>query len=466
MSSTPVPRPTPVRNDRTHFLYIAVIVAVLLGIGVGFLFPDFAVELKPLGTGFVNLIKMMISPIIFCTLVLGIGSVRRAASVGKVGGLALAYFLVMSTVALAIGLVVGNLVRPGSGLNLTDKLRASGQAQATAGHEGTADFLLGIIPKTLFSSLTEGEVLQTVFVALLVGFALQAMGAKGQPVLTGIGHLQRLVFKVLSMIMWATPVGAFGAIAAVVGATGWDALVSLFKIMAAFYITCLIFVIVVLGTILRAVTGVSIFQLLRYLGREFLLIVSTSSSETALPRLIGKMEHLGVAKQVVGITVPTGYSFNLDGTAIYLTMASLYIAEAMNQPFSLGQQISLLLFMIIASKGAAGVTGAGLATLAGGLQSHRPELVDGVGLIVGIDRFMSEARALTNFAGNAVATVLVGHWVGQFDQAQARQVFAGEDPFDEAAFAAGDTHAGDVPGEGDVPSEAVQERANQTTTIS
>jgi len=446
MSSPNETRPTPVRNDRTHFLYIAVIVAVALGIGVGFLFPDFAVELKPLGTGFVNLIKMMISPIIFCTLVLGIGSVRQAASVGKVGGLALGYFLVMSTVALAIGLVVGNLVQPGSGLNLTDNLRETGQKQAeTAVHEGTADFLLGIIPKTIFSSLTEGTVLQTVFVALLVGFALQSMGSKGQPILNGIGHLQRLVFKILSMIMWVTPIGAFGAIAAVVGDTGWDALVSLFKIMAAFYITCLIFVIVVLGTILRAVTGVSIFQLLRYLGREFLLIVSTSSSETALPRLIGKMEHLGVQKQVVGITVPTGYSFNLDGTAIYLTMASLFIAEAMDQPFSLGQQISLLLFMIIASKGAAGVTGAGLATLAGGLQSHRPELVDGIGLIVGIDRFMSEARALTNFAGNAVATILVGHWVGQFDKAQAKQVFAGEDPFDEAAFAAGDTHAGDVP---------------------
>jgi len=193
------------------------------------------------------------------------------------------------------------------------------------------------------------------------------------------------------------------------------------------------------------VTGLSIFQLLRYLGREFLLIVSSSSSETALPRLIGKMEHLGVGKSVVGITVPTGYSFNLDGTAIYLTMASLFIAEAMNEPFSLGQQVSLLLFMILASKGATGVTGAGLATLAGGLRSHRPDLVDGVGLIVGIDRFMSEARALTNFAGNAVATVLVGHWVGEFDKEQARQVFAGEDPFDEAAFAAGDTHAGDVP---------------------
>jgi aerobic C4-dicarboxylate transport protein len=388
---------------------------------------------------------MLISPIIFCTLVLGIGSVRQAASVGKVGGLALVYFLVMSTVALAIGLVVGNIVQPGAGLDLTDKLRKTGQAQAAGAHASTTDFLLGIIPKTLLSSLTEGQVLQTVLVALLVGFALQAMGAKGQPVLTGIGHIQRLVFKVLSMIMWTAPIGAFGAIAAVVGATGWDALVSLGKIMLAFYITCLLFVIVVLGTILRLTTGLSIFQLLRYLGREFLLIVSSSSSETALPRLIGKMEHLGVDKSVVGITVPTGYSFNLDGTAIYLTMASLFIAEAMNQPFSIGQQISLLLFMIVASKGAAGVTGAGLATLAGGLQSHRPELLDGVGLIVGIDRFMSEARALTNFAGNAVATVLVGHWVGEFDKEQARQVFAGNDPFDEVAFAAGDTHAGDVP---------------------
>lgn len=438
-------RPTPVRNDRTHFLYIAVIVAVLLGIGVGLVFPDAGVELKPLGTGFVALIKMMISPVIFCTLVLGIGSVRQAASVGKVGGLALGYFLVMSTVALGIGLVVGNLVQPGSGLQLTDKARAAGQAAAGAEAEGTTEFLLGIIPTTMISSVTSGEVLQTVFVALLVGFAVQAMGDKGRPILAGIEHLQRLVFKVLAMIMWAAPIGAFGAIAAVVGATGTDALVSLAKIMLAFYATCLIFVLLVLGSLLRAVTGISIFSLLRYLAREFLLIVSTSSSETALPRLIGKMEHLGVEKQVVGITVPTGYSFNLDGTAIYLTMASLFIAEAMGQPFSIGQQISLLLFMIVASKGAAGVTGAGLATLAGGLQSHRPDLVDGVGLIVGIDRFMSEARALTNFAGNSVATVLIGHWVGQLDKSQARQVLAGEDPFDEVAFAAGDTHAGDVP---------------------
>jgi aerobic C4-dicarboxylate transport protein len=428
-------------KDRTHYLYMAVIAAVVLGIAIGFLFPDFAVDLKPLGDGFVSLIKMMISPIIFCTLVLGIGSVRQAASVGKVGGLALGYFLAMSTVALAIGLVVGNLVHPGSGLQITASTSAAAREQAAEGHAGsTADFLLGIIPTTLFSSLTAGDVLQVVFVALLVGFAIQALGERGVPILSGIAHLQRLVFKILAMVMWVAPIGAFGAMAAVIGETGTDALKALGLIMFAFYATCLIFVVGVLGTILRVVAGVSIFSLLRYLGREYLLIVSTSSSETALPRLIGKMEHLGVEQQVVGITVPTGYSFNLDGTAIYLTMASLFIAEALDKPFTLGQQISLLAFMIIASKGAAGVTGAGLATLAGGLQSHRPELVEGVGLIVGIDRFMSEARALTNFTGNAVATVLVGKWTGQLDSAQAERVLSGQDPFDEAAFAAGDPH--------------------------
>ncbi|MEV7833988.1 cation:dicarboxylase symporter family transporter [Streptomyces subrutilus] len=438
------------RRDRTHYLYIAVIAAVLLGIAVGFAAPGVAVELKPLGTGFVNLIKMMISPVIFCTIVLGIGSVRKAAKVGAVGGLALGYFMVMSTVALAIGLLVGNLLEPGSGLHLTEAARSAGEAQAEAGGaESTSEFLLGIIPTTLVSAFTGGEVLQTLLVALLCGFALQAMGAAGEPLLRGIGHVQKLVFRVLAMIMWAAPVGAFGAIAAVVGATGIDALKSLAVIMIGFYATCLLFVFVVLGTLLRACTGVSVFALLRYLGREFLLILSTSSSESALPRLIAKMEHLGVSRPVTGITVPTGYSFNLDGTAIYLTMSSLFIAEAMGKPLAIGEQISLLLFMIIASKGAAGVTGAGLATLAGGLQSHRPELVDGVGLIVGIDRFMSEARALTNFAGNAVATVLIGTWTKEFDQARATEVLAGRLPFDETTLL-DDGHgtAGDKPGSG------------------
>ncbi|WP_392543611.1 cation:dicarboxylate symporter family transporter [Oryzobacter telluris] len=432
--TTPGGHAAPPKRDRTHFLYIAVIVAMLAGIFVGFVFPEFGKELKPLGTFFVNLIKMMIGPIIFVTIVLGIGSVKRAAQVGKVGGLALGYFLGMSTVALAIGLIVGNFVKPGAGLNLTDELAKSGQAAVSSEAETTTEFILGLVPDTLVSALTSGSVLQALLVALLVGFALQKMGPAGEPILRGIKHVEKLVFRLMAMIMWLAPVAAFGAMAAVVGATGIDALKSLGLIMVAFYATCAIFVFGVLGTLLRVVAGMNVWSLFRYLAREFLLILSTSSSESALPRLIAKMEHLGVSRPVVGITVPTGYSFNLDGTAIYLTMASLFIAEALDKPFSIGQQISLLVFMIIASKGAAGVTGAGLATLAGGLQSHRPDLVDGVGFIVGIDRMMSEARALTNFAGNAIATVLIGTWVGEIDKEQWQAVLAGERPFDEATM--------------------------------
>jgi aerobic C4-dicarboxylate transport protein len=427
----------PSRRDRTHWLYVAVIVAVLLGIAVGLVFPDFATELKWLGTAFVDLIKMLIAPVIFCTIVLGIGSIRKATQVGKVGGLALGYFLVMSTVALAIGLVVGNVLHPGDGLQLTQAMKDAGQTYATPtadAPEGATGFVLSLIPTTLVSSLTSGSVLQALVVALLVGFAIQAMGTAGEPLLRGVGHLQRLVFRVLAMVMWVAPIGAFGAIAAVVGATGVDALKSLAVLMIGFYLTCAVFVFVVLGTILRLVVGINVFSLLRYLGREFLLIVSSSSSETALPRLIAKMEHIGVSKPVAGIVVPTGYSFNLDGTAIYLTMASLFIAEALGEPLSIGQQIGLLVFMIIASKGAAGVSGAGLATLAGGLSSHRPELLDGVGLIVGIDRFMSEARAVTNFSGNAVATMLVATWTKELDREQMTAVLAGQRPFDESTM--------------------------------
>ena len=422
------------KKDRSHYLYMAVIAAVIAGIAVGILAPEVGKALKPLGTGFVSLIKMMISPVIFCTIVLGIGSIRQAAKVGKVGGLALLYFIVMSTVALIIGLLVGNLLQPGASLQLTDAARAAGEEAAGGEHQTTTEFLLGIIPTTLVSPLVGELVLQTLFVALLVGFAVQGLGQSGQAILRGVKYFERLVFRVLSMIMWLAPIGAFGAIAAVVGETGWTALVSLGQLMLAFYITCLIFILVVLGLILRFGAGMNIFALMRYLAREYLLIVSTSSSEVALPRLVAKMEHLGVSRPVVGIVVPTGYSFNLDGTAIYLTMASLFIAEAMGKPLSISEQISLLLFMMIASKGAAGVTGAGLAVLTGGLQSHRPDLVDGVGLVVGIDRFMSEARAVTNFSGNAVATVLMGSWVGEFDSDQAKRVLSGEDPFDEATM--------------------------------
>ena len=370
-TSNTAPAAPAAKRDRTHYLYIAVIAAVAAGIAVGLIAPDFAVELKPIGTGFVNLIKMMISPIIFCTIVLGIGSVRKAAKVGAVGGIALGYFVVMSFVALAIGLVVGNILEPGTGLAVTDAIKDAGQGQVTEA-KNTEEFLLGIIPTTIVSAFTGGEVLQTLLVALLAGFALQAMGSSGAPILRGVEHIQRLVFRILAMVMWAAPIGAFGAMAAVTGSAGLDALKSLAVLMLGFYVTCFLFVFIVLGTMLRIVAGLNILMLFKYLGREFLLILSTSSSESALPRLIAKMEHLGVSKPVVGITVPTGYSFNLDGTMIYMTMASLFIADAMGTPMSVSEQIPLLLFLLVASKGAAGVTGAGLATLAGGLASHKP----------------------------------------------------------------------------------------------
>ncbi|MDF0528405.1 cation:dicarboxylase symporter family transporter [Tsukamurella sp. 8F] len=421
------------RRDRTHLLYIAVIAAVVAGVILGLLAPGVGKGLKPLGDIFVDLIKMMIAPVIFCTIVLGIGSVRKAASVGRVGGLALLYFIVMSTFALGIGILVGNIVKPGTGLNV---IAGSGAKYAAEAHEagGTWDFVRSIVPDTLFSSVTSGSVLQALFVALLVGFGLQALGDAGEPIVRGIALVQRLVFRVLVMILWLAPIGAFGAIAAVVGSTGFKAVEQLGLLMLAFYVTCILFVFVVLGIVLKLVTGVSVFKLARYLAREYLLIVATSSSESALPRLIAKMEHAGVEKTTVGLVVPTGYSFNLDGTAIYLTMASLFVADAMGNPLSYAEQFSLLLFMMIASKGAAGVTGAGLATLAGGLQAHRPDLLDGVSVVVGIDRFMSEARALTNFSGNAIATLVIGKWTHSVDLDKTRRVLDGEDPFDEATM--------------------------------
>ncbi len=408
------------KKDRTHWLYIMVIASVILGAAVGLLFPEFGKSLKPLGDGFVSLIKMMIGPVIFCTIVLGIGSIAKAATVGKVGGLALLYFMAMSTFALGLGLVVGNLIHPGEGLALTPYDPDAAQADL----DPTVAFLLDIIPGSV-------PVLPVLFVALLVGFALQAMGESGAPLLKGLTLIQGVVFRILMMIMWIAPIGAFGAIAAVVGSTGWSAIGAMALLMGAFYATCIVFIVVVLGTLLRLVTGVNIFRLMKYLGREYLLIFATSSSESALPRLIAKMEHAGVHKSVVGVTVPTGYSFNLDGTAIYLTMAALFVSNAMGLEMSLGEQIGLLVFMIIASKGAAGVTGAGLATLAAGLQAHQPQLLGGMGVIVGIDKFMSEARALTNFTGNAVATMLIGKWVGEFDPVKADNVLSGRDAFDE-----------------------------------
>ena len=430
-SGPQIPEPKNKPRDRTHWLYIAVIIAVVGGILFGLLAPAAAKEWKVVGTLFVSLIKMMISPVIFCTIVLGIGSVRAAATVGKAGAMALAYFLTMSTFALAIGLVVGNIIQPGHGLTITPGggKKFAEQAEHSG---GTMDFIAGIIPETLFCALVSGSVLQTLFVALLVGFGIQRMGKAGEPLLAGIAHLQKLVFRILTMVLWVAPVGAFGAIAGVVGESGSKAVGEMLKLMGAFYLTCVLFIVFVLGGVLWIVTRTNIFKLMKYLAREYLLIVATSSSESALPNLMAKMEHVGVDKSTVGVVVPTGYSFNLDGTAIYLTMSAIFIADAMNMPMSLGEQIGLLLFMIVPSKGAAGVSGAGLATLAGGLQAHRPELLDGV--IVGIDRFMSEARALTNFSGNAVATLLVGKWTKSVDLDRTRYVLEGGDPFDYATM--------------------------------
>jgi aerobic C4-dicarboxylate transport protein len=450
------------KKDHTHWLYILVIVGVVAGIVVGLLAPHVAESLGVLGELFVKLIKMMIIPVIFCTVVLGIGKLR-AAAVGKVGGLAVVYFLVMSTFALAIGLVVGNVIKPGTGLNISGDpakgAQLAGQAHSAG---GPMDFISDIIPSTLFSSLTEGNVLQALFIALLVGFAIQSMGPVGEPLLRGVELLQKLVFRILIGVLWTAPLGAFGAIAEVVGATGFDAVIQLGVLMLAFYLTCVIFVFGVLGSLLWLVTRVSVFKLVRYLAREYLLILATSSSESALPRLIAKMEHAGVKPATVGIVVPTGYSFNLDGTAIYLTMASLFIADALGNPLSISAQLGLLAFMMIASKGAAGVSGAGLATLAAGLQSHRPELLQGVGIIVGIDRFMSEARALTNFSGNAIATVLVGHWTDTLDRRQITQVLDGDKPFDERTMLDSD----DAEDSGDRDEKTAHERqAVRTSSV-
>ncbi|MFE5774892.1 cation:dicarboxylate symporter family transporter [Brachybacterium sp. NPDC056505] len=432
--SAPMPRQessTPKRRRVSpHFLYIAVIVAVLAGIGFGLVAPETAASFKILGDLFVSLIKMMIAPIIFCTIVLGIGSVRSAATVGRIGVLALVYFLVMSTFALAIGLVVGNILQPGQGLTIPTDGDVSKYVKDAEEAGGLADFVASIIPETLASSLTEGSVLQALLVALLVGFGIQGVGGRTAEVaLEAVEIARRVIFRVLMMILWLAPIGAFGAMSAVVGSSGVGAVWELVKLMIGFYITCIIFVVGILGLVLFAVARVNVFSLLKYLVQEFILIVATSSSESALPTLMAKMEHMGVKKSTVGIVVPTGYSFNLDGTAIYLTMASIFVADAMKMPMTIPQQIGLLVFMIIASKGAAGVSGAGLATLAGGLAAHRADLVPGVAVIVGIDRFMSEARAITNFAGNAIATVVIGTLTRTIDRERVTEVLSGRVPF-------------------------------------
>ncbi|AIN59795.1 MULTISPECIES: dicarboxylate/amino acid:cation symporter [Pseudomonas] len=398
-------------------LYVQVIVAITIGILLGHYYPETGVALKPLGDGFVKLIKMVIAPIIFCTVVSGIAGMQSMKSVGKTGGYALLYFEIVSTIALIIGLVVVNVVQPGAGMHVdVSTLNASSvAAYAAAGaQQTTVGFLLNVIPNTVVGAFANGDILQVLMFSVLFGFALHRLGSYGKPVLDLIDRFAHVMFNIINMIMKLAPIGAFGAMAFTIGQYGVGSLVQLGYLMACFYITCLLFVLVVLGGICRA-HGFSVIKLIRYIREELLIVLGTSSSESALPRMLAKMERLGAKKSVVGLVIPTGYSFNLDGTSIYLTMAAVFIAQATDTTMDITHQITLLLVLLVASKGAAGVTGSGFIVLAATLSAvgHLP--VAGLALILGIDRFMSEARALTNLIGNAVATVVVAKWVKELD---------------------------------------------------
>jgi aerobic C4-dicarboxylate transport protein len=397
-------------------LYFRVLVAIALGVVLGVVAPDLAEEMKPLGDGFIKLVKMTIAPLIFCTVVVGIAGMSSMKAVGKTGGLALLYFEVMSTVALVIGLVIVNVVNPGGGMNrvpsATD-VTTIAQYKASGLHS-TVDFLLDIIPDSFFGALARGDLLPVLLVAILFGFALHATGERGKPVLELVDRVGHVIFGIIAMIMKLAPIGAFGAMAFTIGKFGLDTLVSLGELMACFYGTCLIFIFGVLGLVARA-NGFSIFRFVAFIREELFIVLGTSSSESALPRMMTKLEKLGASKSVVGLVIPAGYSFNLDGTSIYLTMAAVFIAQATNTPLSLPQQLGLLGVLLLTSKGAAGVTGSGFVVLAAtlGAVGHVP--VAGVAIILGIDRFMSEARALTNVVGNGVATLVVARWVGELD---------------------------------------------------
>lgn len=398
-------------------LYVQVLVAITIGILLGHYYPETGVALKPLGDGFVKLIKMVIAPIIFCTVVSGIAGMQSMKSVGKTGGYALLYFEIVSTVALIIGLVVVNVVQPGAGMHVdVSTLNASSvAAYAAAGaQQTTVGFLLNIIPNTVVGAFANGDILQVLMFSVLFGFALHRLGSYGKPVLDLIDRFAHVMFNIINMIMKLAPVGAFGAMAFTIGQYGVGSLVQLSYLMICFYVTCLLFILVVLGGICRF-HGFSVLKLIRYIREELMIVLGTSSSESALPRMLAKMERLGAKKSVVGLVIPTGYSFNLDGTSIYLTMAAVFIAQATDTTMDITHQITLLLVLLIASKGAAGVTGSGFIVLAATLSAvgHLP--VAGLALILGIDRFMSEARALTNLIGNAVATVVVAKWVNELD---------------------------------------------------
>jgi aerobic C4-dicarboxylate transport protein len=411
-------------------LYVQVVIAILLGVTIGHFWPATGEALKPLSDGFIKLIKMIIAPVIFLTIVTGIAGMRDLKRVGRVALKAFAYFLFFSTLALIIGLIVANVVRPGEGLNIDpatlDSSKISGYS--VQAHEATlTGFLLDIIPDTFLSALTAGHILQTLLASILFGIALALVGDKGDKILDLLNQLSVVVFRLVAIIMAAAPIGAFGAMAFTIGKYGIGSLANLATLVATFYATALLFVLVVLGSVAR-LAGFSIFKLIAYLKAELLLVLGTSSSESALPSLIEKLERAGCPKSIVGLVVPTGYSFNLDGTNIYMTLAALFIAQATGVELSLGDQLLLLGVAMLSSKGAAGVTGAGFITLAATLSIVPSVPVAGMALILGIDRFMSECRSLTNFIGNAVATIVVSRWEGALDQGQFDAALAGELP--------------------------------------
>ncbi len=400
-------------------LYFWVLVAIGLGIVLGVAAPDVAEEMRPLADGFIKLIKMMIAPLIFCTVVAGIAGMSSLKSVGKTGGLALLYFEIMSSVALVIGLVIVNLVKPGAGMNRlpsANDLASVAQYKSTGLHS-VSDFLLGIIPDSFVGGLASGDLLPVLLLAILFGFALHGIGERGKPVLDMIDRLGHVIFGVIGIVMKLAPIGAFGAMAFTIGKYGLHTLTSLGELMACFYGTCLIFIFGVLGLVARA-NGFSIFRYVRFIGDELFIVLGTSSSESVLPRMMAKLERLGASKSVVRLVIPAGYSFNLDGTSIYLTMAAMFVAQATNTEMSLAEQLGLLAVLLLTSKGAAGVTGSGFIVLAATLETVGHVPVAGLAIIIGIDRFMSEARALTNVVGNGVATLVVARWCGELDRAK------------------------------------------------
>jgi aerobic C4-dicarboxylate transport protein len=405
-------------------LYVQVIFAVILGILLGHFYPKLGTDLKPLGEGFIKLIKMVIAPIIFCTVVSGIAGMQDMKKVGRVGAKALLYFEIVSTIALAIGLLVANFVQPGAGFNADVASldpKAVSEFASKAKGQSTVQFLLNVIPTTVVDAFAKGDILQVLLIAILFGVALSALGQRGKPVFELVDSISHVFFNIVNMIMKLAPIGAFGAMAFTIGKYGAGSLLPLMKLMGSFYLTALLFVLIVLGTIAR-MTGFSIIKFIRYIKEELLLVLGTSSSESALPTLMQKLERLGCSKPVVGLVVPTGYSFNLDGTNIYMTLAALFVAQATNTDLTLTQQLTILLVAMLTSKGASGVTGAGFITLAATLAVVPAIPVAGMALILGIDRFMSECRALTNLVGNGVATVVVARWEGELDQAQMDQV--------------------------------------------